>query len=472
MKIGWIGLVALLSLSGCKEEKVEAEPIRPAQVWETQQQVGEQTESYSGEVQARQSVDLAFRVGGKLASRLVNIGDAVKKGQELARLDDEDSKLTVNQSESGLQASLGTLASAQSNFSGAQGRLASAKANLTASQAGLEAAQTAVETARASASAAQAAVGVAQAELDNAQLEYKRSEQLVQKGFASKAVMDRDTQRLQTAQANVKSAKANAAAGESQVQSALARVKTSQAQVAAAEGEVAAAASSLDALNGQIKSAQAQVNSTQDQLKIVKNQSGYTVLTSTVDGVVTRAPVESGQVVGAGQPIVSVARAGEYEVYIRVGEQAIKGLQVGRAANVSLWADQQVNLQGSVREVAPAADTNRTWLIKVAVQDPEKVLRLGMTANVQFSQPLTQKVAWLPATALFQQDKKPAIWVVGSDNKVNLQPVTVQRYLQDGLWVEGLDAGLKVVAAGVGRLHVGQQVNPVPYNGQAKPTGL
>ncbi|WP_020393688.1 efflux RND transporter periplasmic adaptor subunit [Thiolinea disciformis] len=472
MKIGWIGIVALLSLSGCKEEKVEAEPIRPAQVWETQAQVGEITERYSGEVQARQSVDFAFRVGGKLVSRLVNVGDTVKKGQELARLDDQDSKLTVNQSESGLQATLGSLASAQSNFSGAQGRLASAKANLTAAQSGLEAAQTAVDTAKASASAAQAAVGVAQAELDNAQLEYKRSEQLVQKGFASKAVMDRDTQRLQTAQANLKSVKANAAAAQSQVPSALARVKTSQAQVSAAEGEVAAAAGSLEALSGQIKSAQAQVNSTQDQLKLVKNQSGYTVLTSTVDGVVTKAPIEAGQVVGAGQAILSVARAGEYEVYIRVGEQAIKDLTVDRPATISLWADQQVTLQGTVREIAPAADANRTWLVKVAAQDPNQVLRLGMTATVLFSQPLPEKIAWLPATALFQQDKKPAIWIVGSDNKVNLQPVVVQRYLQDGLWVAGLNAGIKVVAAGVNRLHAGQQVNPVPYNGQAKPTGL
>ena len=38
---------------------------------------------YSGEVRARHENDLAFRVGGKVVARLVDVGATVKKGAEL-----------------------------------------------------------------------------------------------------------------------------------------------------------------------------------------------------------------------------------------------------------------------------------------------------------------------------------------------------------------------------------------------------
>ena len=54
---------------------------------------------YSGEVRARIESTLGFRVGGKLAERLVDAGARVKAGQPLARLDPSDAQLTVAQAE-------------------------------------------------------------------------------------------------------------------------------------------------------------------------------------------------------------------------------------------------------------------------------------------------------------------------------------------------------------------------------------
>ncbi len=54
---------------------------------------------YSGEVRARIESTLGFRVGGKLAERLVDAGARVKAGQPLARLDPVDAQLTVAQAE-------------------------------------------------------------------------------------------------------------------------------------------------------------------------------------------------------------------------------------------------------------------------------------------------------------------------------------------------------------------------------------
>lgn len=489
-------LLSMAALSACQEQAVEPEPIRPAQVWQIKTQLSEQVDTYSGEIAPRQEVNLSFRVAGKIIARHVEVGNEVEVGQAIASLDNEDAKLAVTQSEAGLQtsqlslqaardnylAAQGSLSAAQNNLLAAQGALTSARGNLAATQAGLEAAQSAVDSAQATAASAQASVGVAEAELKNAQIEYQRTVQLVQKGYASQTLLDRDNQRLQTAQANVKAAKANAAAAQSQVAAARARVKTSQAQVQAAAGEVESAQANLGVLQGQVKASQAQaqaaqtqigvaesqIDNTRAQVDLVKNQSNYTQLASTVAGVVTRTYVEAGQVVAAGQTVASIAKAGEWDVQVRVGEQAIQQIKTDQVVAVSLWADQDQSLQGKVREISPAADASRTWLVKIGLDSPAG-LKLGMTATVAFKQPLDKAVAWLPATALYQYQAKPAIWVLDANNKVQVQPITVERYLQDGLLVSGLEAGLKVVAAGVNRLYAEQTVLPVPYNGQAQP---
>ena len=59
---------------------------------------------YSGEVRARYETDLAFRVGGKVVARYVDVGAVVKKGQALARLDPQDARLNVEAARSALAA--------------------------------------------------------------------------------------------------------------------------------------------------------------------------------------------------------------------------------------------------------------------------------------------------------------------------------------------------------------------------------
>lgn len=104
----------LLLLAACAEEKPAAS-IRPALV--AQASSGELGyEAYAGEVHAREEPQLAFRIGGKIARRLVDAGAHVQAGQALAQLDPSDMNL---QSE----ASRAQLASAQSDLSLARSEL-------------------------------------------------------------------------------------------------------------------------------------------------------------------------------------------------------------------------------------------------------------------------------------------------------------------------------------------------------------
>jgi RND family efflux transporter MFP subunit len=528
-KLITIIMLTLLNAACQQTETVKEAPVRPAQIWEVKEQIFEQVDSYSGKIESNRTTNLSFRVAGKLLNRTVNLGDRVGKGQEIARLDTSDAELQVNSANANLEAargelesaranlnairnnytaSQGALASAQSNFTAAQGAISSARGNVAAIRASLTSTQAAADSARATHRAAQAnyasakaAIGVAQAELQNAQSEYERTNKLFQQKFISKMVLESDQQRLRTAQANLQSAKAQAdslleqvSSAQAQISSAEAQIKTVQAQIAAAQGEQSSAQANAEALQGQVKSAAAQADAAKAQIKIAeaqlksaeanvealknqsglaKNQSDYTVLRSNSDGVVVATLAEPGQVISAGQSIVQLAATEQPEVHIRVGETAIKTIKPGVSGDVTLWVggapEQNEPLTATVREVSPEADSSRTWLVKLTLQNPPADISLGMTARVSFRTALSTRVAWLPATALFQQDKAPAVWLLDDSNQVQLQAVDLQKYLSDGILVSGLKVGSKVVTAGVNRLFPGQQINPIPYDGQAQP---
>ncbi|WP_395450555.1 efflux RND transporter periplasmic adaptor subunit [Aminobacter sp. UC22_36] len=102
-----LALVSLLGvgLSGCSEAKTETvEAIRPVKVVEIASMGTTRELDYSGAVKARTEMNLGFRVAGKITERVVNIGDKVKSGDLLARIDATDYQLGVSTAEANLQA--------------------------------------------------------------------------------------------------------------------------------------------------------------------------------------------------------------------------------------------------------------------------------------------------------------------------------------------------------------------------------
>jgi RND family efflux transporter MFP subunit len=92
-----------LALSGCNEKKEEtAEVIRPVKVVEIAQADTTRKLDYAGVVRARTEMNLGFRVNGKIIERKVDIGQKVKPGDVLARMDATDYILAVRRSQADL----------------------------------------------------------------------------------------------------------------------------------------------------------------------------------------------------------------------------------------------------------------------------------------------------------------------------------------------------------------------------------
>ncbi len=104
---GRMVLLAAISLllAACSEEAEEAKPVvRPVKVIEIGDAGAVRQMNYSGVIRARTEMNLGFRVGGKITERLVNVGDRVKSGDLIARIDATDYELSVKSAAANLEA--------------------------------------------------------------------------------------------------------------------------------------------------------------------------------------------------------------------------------------------------------------------------------------------------------------------------------------------------------------------------------
>ena len=149
-----VALTLPLWLLGCSRPAPEPDPVRSVRTVTVGEGAQGGTVDYAGEVRARTESRLSFRVAGKMVSREVNAGDAVKAGQVLARLDPQDLRL------------------------------------------GQQAARSAVEA--------------AQVNADQAAADFRRFRELRDQGFISAAELDRRESTLKAAQAQLEQARAQA----------------------------------------------------------------------------------------------------------------------------------------------------------------------------------------------------------------------------------------------------------------------
>jgi RND family efflux transporter MFP subunit len=162
-RVAGLSAFALLALlTACKPvEEPEPEPIRPVRVVTIETREGGETVTLTGRVEAQEKVNLSFRVGGRMIERSVNVGDQVRAGQVVARLEPETARNTLK----------------------------SARANLTA----------------------------ARARLVEAQNNFERHRPLMDRGFITRAMFDQAEQAYRSAQAQVDSARAQVSTAETQL---------------------------------------------------------------------------------------------------------------------------------------------------------------------------------------------------------------------------------------------------------------
>jgi membrane fusion protein, multidrug efflux system len=109
-----VSVCMALLIGGCELEQsaelsAAPEPIRPVRVAEVVEAGGGEEIRLSGTIEAEDSINLAFRVGGQLIQRTVNVGDRVRAGQTVARLDPETAQNAVDAARANVAAAMARL---------------------------------------------------------------------------------------------------------------------------------------------------------------------------------------------------------------------------------------------------------------------------------------------------------------------------------------------------------------------------
>jgi RND family efflux transporter MFP subunit len=216
----------------------------------------------------------------------------------------------------------------------------------------------------------------------------------------------------------------------------------------------------VDSAEAALSTAQARLTQAKANLRAAQNQLGYTELTADYAGVVTALSAEVGQVVSAGQTIVTVARPDVREAVIDVPDALIGSVTRDAAFQVTLLADANVAAVGRVREIEPLSDAaTRTRRVRLSLDAPPSGFRLGSTISVAQTETIPPQVV-VPATALFDDGGSSAIWVADPSGGI-VKKVAARIIERDGdsaIIDAALSAGARVVTAGAHSLKDGQSV--------------
>lgn len=290
----------------------------------------------SGTVEARE-IDLAFQVGGRIATLRVDEGDSVQIEQEVATLDAHDFELTL---------------------SNAIAQTEAAQAALAALRAG-----TRIQELR----VAEAQLAKAQADLDYIRVEFKRIADLVAKKLAAQDQLDQARQRQNVALAGVEQALQN-----------LALLR---------EGP----------RREDIDQAAATLRARQATAETARRQLEYTRLQSPVAGMVSVRLAEAGEIVSPGKTVLRIAELSRPWVRAYLNEKDLTRVRLGQAAQIRIDGLPGKVFEGRLAFISPTAEftpktvethalrVDMVYRVKVQVDNPNGVLKLGQPADIVFS---------------------------------------------------------------------------------------
>ncbi|MGD9931950.1 MAG: efflux RND transporter periplasmic adaptor subunit [Mangrovibacterium sp.] len=147
-----------LLLAGCSGKEVKEETVRPVFYQEAGKTPALNVRSFSGVTQASTEARLSFKVGGLIEQVAVDMGDTVKRGAVIARIDDTDYRINYNKAESSLKNAEAQLAASKSAFLRVENLYVNNNVSLSEyekAKTQFESAETMVKTARSQLDAAQ-----------------------------------------------------------------------------------------------------------------------------------------------------------------------------------------------------------------------------------------------------------------------------------------------------------------------------
>jgi RND family efflux transporter MFP subunit len=378
-------LIMVLLLSACSGPKGSANKDVKAPVGKVSCSVAKAVlKEVAGSFQANGSFiaedtsDIAPAVGGRVAATPVNVGDFVKKGQVICRLEDRDAQLKLDQARASLEQSKFFLRQAQSRVGWSEGANFNPEnvPEVSSSKAAYESSMATAKLAAADA---------------------KRYESLVKSGDVSQSSFEKIKTQGETAEAAANSSR-----------------KQYEAQVNSAKQNF-----------GAIEAARAALHAAESQLAQAQKGLEDTSIRAPFDGYITDRPAAVGQWLGTNSKVATLVRISTVKLQLQIPEQQAGMAKNGMTVTARVAAYPDRDFVGKLIAVVPFVNaSSRAFMAEARFDNPKADLRPGMYASAKVMLEGTERAVFVPAKAVFYDNTTDANHVLSVVNgKVRLNVV-------------------------------------------------
>ena len=194
-------------------------------------------------------------------------------------------------------------------------------------------------------------------------------------------------------------------------------------------------ASDLDGYRASYLSSKANFEATQERIQQRDVEGDELLIRAPFSGLITERYAEPGSFVtpttaassSAGATSSSIVELSQgLEVTAKVPESDIGRIKLGQVANVRVDAFPDQSFAAEVRDIAPRAEkTNNviSFEVELTLLNPPPILRIGMTADVNFQTGRTAASTLVPTVAIVTEDGKPGVLLVGKNDQPTFQPI-------------------------------------------------
>jgi len=471
----------------------------------------------SGTIGARTEVEIYPKQAGEIESVLADIGDHVKAGQVLAKIDPESFNLQARQAQADLagakavydKSSSTAYVDFETNFKQAENNLEKvsstlkqaeldlqlqtkqadsnikkAEADLRVAQASLEAAESGarkqeLEQARIRAENAKKNLDrlvslakdemVSQDQVDAAQLQYDIYES--QYSLLKEGIRPEDMEALRAKFEAAKTALESAKDNKILIDIKKASLDAAKAQLNDANALFEKATVAKDASTWQKELAQldAMVKKAEAALDIAKRRLDEATVKAPISGTIAQRSLDKGDFASTNSPFFKIVDMDIVKVIAKVSERDVNSIRIGQRAIIKPDAYPGAEFTGTLKKISPVIDKDsRTCDIEIEAQNPNQKLKPGMFARVELTVSESRIAPVVPDEALQKEENKVFVFMVVDDKAVRKD---VSAGISDGIKTEiisGLQAGDEVIISGLENLYDGAAVS-VSGKGGDKP---
>ena len=297
---------------------------------------------------------LSTKVAGLVAKVAVSDYQAVKAGDLLVQLQDDDFRAQVQQAVAAVTGGEDALVNNRRQKELQDARIAQAADGIRAAEADIAAAEAGIGAANSSIANARSGIEATKADVQRTLLERRRQEALMASESATRQKLEQVVADEERYRGQLGSREADLSAAGAQLASRQADLVRAHARLASSKSELEAQKRQRAVLDSQELMLHADLNAKRASLMLSQTNLGYTRITAPEDGIVSERKVRAGQLVSPGTQVLSLVQS---DVWVQANykETQVRHIRPGDPAELRMDAFPGVVFKGKVDQLSPAS---------------------------------------------------------------------------------------------------------------------